>query len=212
MRINRGILNALAAAVLFGASTPIAKILVEQMPPVLLAGLLYAGSGVGLFVGLLVRRLVRSAKAPGGFALPRGEDLKWLAGAVLFGGVLGPVLLMLGLSSTPASASALLLNLEGVFTALRSAELLTATVHSALTSGDLSQGTLARYAAARRREFAAKSRVTHALQFLIARRRLANVAAHMLVRRPALLDALLGVFGDFVPPAELLSPALRRPA
>ena len=118
MRISRGILNALAAAVLFGASTPIAKILVEQMPPVLLAGLLYAGSGVGLCIGLLLRRLLRSAEAPGGFAFPRGEDLKWLAGAVLFGGVLGPVLLMLGLSSTPASASALLLNLEGVFTAL----------------------------------------------------------------------------------------------
>src|SRR5215471_11160775 len=118
MRISRGILNALAAAVLFGSSTPIAKILVEEMPPVLLAGLLYARSGVGLCIGLLLRRLVRSAEAPGGFALPRGEDLKWLAGAVLFGGVLGPVLLMLGLSSTPASASALLLNLEGVFTAL----------------------------------------------------------------------------------------------
>jgi len=101
---------------------------------------------------------------------------------------------------------------EGVFTALRSAELLTATAHSALISGDLSQATLGRYPAARRREFAAKSRVTHALQFLIARRRLANVAAHMLARRPALLDALLGVFGDFVPPAELLSPALRRVA
>src|SRR5215469_2564142 len=118
MRISRGILNALAAAVLFGASTPIAKILVGEMPPVLLAGLLYAGSGVGLGIGLLLRRLLRSAEAPGGFALPRVEDLKWLAGAVLFGGVLGPVLLMLGLSSTPASASALLLNLEGVFTAL----------------------------------------------------------------------------------------------
>src|SRR5215469_10663287 len=118
MRISRGILNALAAAVLFGASTPIAKILVGEMPPVLLAGLLYAGSGVGLGIGLLLRRLAGSAEAPGGFALPRGEDRKWLAGAVLFGGVLGPVLLMLGLSSTLASASALLLNLEGVFTAL----------------------------------------------------------------------------------------------
>jgi drug/metabolite transporter (DMT)-like permease len=118
MRISSGILNALAAAVLFGASTPIAKILVGEVPPVLLAGLLYAGSGLGLGIGLLLRRLVRGTEAPGGFAFPRGEDLKWLAGAVLFGGVLGPVLLMLGLSSTPASATALLLNLEGVLTAL----------------------------------------------------------------------------------------------
>ena len=99
---------------------------------------------------------------------------------------------------------------EGVFTALRSAELLTETAHAALTRGDLSRERLASHAAARRSEFASKSRVTHALQLLIARRRLANVVAHMLSRRPALLDAVLGVFGDFVPPAELLSPALLR--
>jgi len=99
---------------------------------------------------------------------------------------------------------------EGVFTALRSAELLTETAHAALTRGDLSRDRLAAYAAARRREFASKGRVTHALQLLIARRRLANVVAHMLGRRPGLLDAVLGVFGDFVPPAELLSPAFLR--
>ena len=56
MRINKGILSALAAAVLFGASTPIAKTLVGEIPPVLLAGLLYAGSGLGLALGLLLRR------------------------------------------------------------------------------------------------------------------------------------------------------------
>lgn len=99
---------------------------------------------------------------------------------------------------------------EGVFTALRSAELLTETAHAALTGGDLSRDRLAAYAAARCHEFASKSRVTHALQLLIARRRLANAVAHMLSRRPGLLDAVLGVFGDFVPPAELLSPALLR--
>lgn len=118
MRISRGILNALAAAALFGASTPVAKTLVGEIPPVLLAGLLYAGSGLGLGIGLLLCRLVRGAEAPRGSWLPRGEDLKWLAGAILFGGVLGPVMLMLGLSSTAASVSALLLNLEAVFTAL----------------------------------------------------------------------------------------------
>jgi len=99
---------------------------------------------------------------------------------------------------------------EGVFTALRSAELLTETAHAALTEGDLSRDRLAAYAVARCHEFASKSRVTNALQLLIARRRLANVVAHMLSRRPSLLDAVLGVFGDFVPPAELLSPALLR--
>lgn len=51
MRPIKGILGALVAAVLFGASTPIAKVLVGEIPPVLLAGLLYAGSGVGLALG-----------------------------------------------------------------------------------------------------------------------------------------------------------------
>ena len=56
MRFDKGIASALGAAVLFGASTPIAKTLVGEVPPVLLAGLLYAGSGLGLAVGLVVRR------------------------------------------------------------------------------------------------------------------------------------------------------------
>jgi menaquinone-9 beta-reductase len=100
---------------------------------------------------------------------------------------------------------------EGLFTALRSAELLADTAHSALTLGDLSTAALAPYARARNREFAAKSRVTRGIQLLIARRGLANVAAHALSRRPALLDTLMGVIGDFVPPRELLGQALRRP-
>lgn len=93
---------------------------------------------------------------------------------------------------------------EGIFTALRSAELLTETAHAALARDDLSVGALAVYAERRRAELAAKSRLTRALQFLIARRRLSNLAAHALSRRPALLHTLLGVLGDFVPPRELL--------
>jgi len=100
---------------------------------------------------------------------------------------------------------------EGLFTALRSAELLVETAHAALTRGDLSARALAPYARARGREFAAKSRVTRGIQLLIARRGLANLAAHALARRPALLDALMGVIGDFVPPRELFRQALRRP-
>jgi drug/metabolite transporter (DMT)-like permease len=84
---------------------------------VLLAGLLYAGSGLGLACGLLVRCLAKRSLSTE-FSLPRGQDLAWLGGAILFGGVLGPVLLMVGLTSTAASVSALLLNLEAVFTAL----------------------------------------------------------------------------------------------
>jgi geranylgeranyl reductase family protein len=99
---------------------------------------------------------------------------------------------------------------EGVFTALRSAELLAETAHSALTLGDLSTRALAPYASARRREFAAKSRVTRGIQMLIASRGFANAAVHALARRPALLDALMGVIGDFVPPGALLSRELLR--
>ena len=106
--------QALLAAVLFGASTPIAKGLLDATSPQVLAGLLYLGSGLGLGVLWLRRRMQEIAPEA---ALTRG-DLPWLAGAVLFGGILAPLALMAGLSHTPASASALLLNLEGVFTAL----------------------------------------------------------------------------------------------
>ena len=111
-RLPTGVGYALFAAALFGASTPFAKRLLGDLPPVLLAGLLYLGSGLGL-TGMRLTRGSRSTEAP----LTRA-DYPWLAGAVLCGGVLGPVLLMIGLTSTPASTASLLLNLEGVFTAL----------------------------------------------------------------------------------------------
>jgi len=94
---------------------------------------------------------------------------------------------------------------EGVFSALRSAELAVDTGVSALRAGDLSVGALARYERARRAVFGGKERVTRALQFVIGHRRLANLACRALARRPALLDALLGVFGDYVPPGALWS-------
>lgn len=110
-----GIGSALVAALLFGASTPLAKLLIADVPPVLLAGLLYAGSGLGLGAWLIARRM---HSRPSRETTLRRRDVPWLCGAVLFGGVLGPVLLMLGLSGTPASAASLLLNLEGVLTAV----------------------------------------------------------------------------------------------
>jgi drug/metabolite transporter (DMT)-like permease len=110
-RPTRAIASALAAALLFGASTPAAKLLAGEMSAFLLAGLLYAGSGIGLSIFLALRP---ATPAP---PLARG-DLPWLAGAVASGGMAGPVLLMLGLSVTAASTASLLLNLEGVFTAL----------------------------------------------------------------------------------------------
>ena len=92
---------------------------------------------------------------------------------------------------------------EGVFTALRSAELAVATIVRALAGGDVSARALAGYERARREVFSGKERVTQALQFLIRHRRLANFAVRALARRPAALDALLGVFGDYVPPRAL---------
>lgn len=105
---------AIASAVLFGASTPFAKLLLgDGASPWLLAGLLYLGSGIGLSIFHFGRGL---------FGLPRTEaalvpaDVPWLALIVIFGGILAPVLLMVGLAHTSASSAALLLNLEGLAT------------------------------------------------------------------------------------------------
>lgn len=110
LRLPRGVAASLAAALLFGAGTPLAKLLLEQASPWLLAALLYLGSGLGLALLRVLRR------APP-VVLPAGEA-RWLAGAVLAGGVAAPVLLMMGLARLPASSASLLLNAEGVFTAL----------------------------------------------------------------------------------------------
>jgi drug/metabolite transporter (DMT)-like permease len=102
---------ALLAAALFGASTPLAKALLTETNPQLLAGLLYLGSGTGLLLFWLIRRRGRGREA----SLSR-SNLSWLAGAIASGGVIGPLLLMYGLLPTPASSASLLLNLEAVFT------------------------------------------------------------------------------------------------
>jgi drug/metabolite transporter (DMT)-like permease len=104
---------ALASAALFGASTPLAKLLIGRVDPWMLAGLLYAASGVGLLALTFARRALGT---PANEAPLRRADLPWLAGVILFGGVAGPVLLMLGLAATTASAASLLLNLEGLAT------------------------------------------------------------------------------------------------
>lgn len=114
--MSKSILYALGAALLFGASTPFAKILIGDNEPVLVAGLLYAGSGIGLSAWLLLRALLKSSDAPESSLT--ASDLPWLAGAVLSGGIIGPVLLMTGLRYTDASSASLLLNMEGVLTAL----------------------------------------------------------------------------------------------
>jgi len=106
------ILAALGAALLFGASTPFAKLLSIDISPTMLAGLLYLGSGIGLWAVRLVRDR--------GVASPhlRPAEWAWLIGAIAVGGVLGPMLLMFGLTRITGAAASLLLNLEAVLTAL----------------------------------------------------------------------------------------------
>lgn len=106
-------LLALAAAAMFGVSAPVAKLLVGDVTHILLASLLYLGSGIGLTMLLLVRRLWGT---PAQEASLNRRDMPWLAGTILFGGILGPVLLMLGIATTDAVSASLLLNLEAVAT------------------------------------------------------------------------------------------------
>ncbi len=105
-----GVMAALGAALLFGAGTPLAKSLLDAVSPWLLAGLLYLGSGLGL---ALYRCLIQAPAV----RISRPEAA-WFSGAILAGGIVAPVLLMVGLTGMPASGASLLLNAEGVFTAL----------------------------------------------------------------------------------------------
>lgn len=115
--MNRTTAAALAPAIiaplLFGLGATASKALLADIPPLMLAGILYLSSGLGLGAVWLLRP---RAGAMAGAPLERA-DLPWLAGAILCGGAVGPVLLMLGLVRTSASAASLLLNLETAFTA-----------------------------------------------------------------------------------------------
>jgi drug/metabolite transporter (DMT)-like permease len=104
---------ALASALSFGASTPLSKVLLASVDPQLLAGLLYLGAGIGLGAVHLARSTfgIPAEEAP-----LRKSDMPWLGAVIPFGGIIGPLLLMLGLSRTPAASGALLLNLESLAT------------------------------------------------------------------------------------------------
>ncbi len=111
--MNLGVLLALISAALFGASTPLAKLILGHVDPWLLAGLLYLGAGSGLAIVHLSRSALHlpTLEAP-----LRRSDMKWLAAIILAGGILGPVFLMFGLARTAAASASLLLNLEGLAT------------------------------------------------------------------------------------------------
>ncbi len=104
---------AILAAILFGISAPLAKLLLAQVAPITMAGLLYTGSGGAAGLVLLLRKCRKDhlVEAP-----IEKHEISWLAGAVLAGGILAPILLMKGLSGTPASTAALLLNFESAST------------------------------------------------------------------------------------------------
>jgi len=107
----QGAAYALAAAALFGASMPFAKLLLGEVSPLVLAAILYLGSGLGLAIWIAARAREQAA------SFARG-DWHWIAAAILAGGVAGPVLLMYGLALSGAATASLLLNLEAVLTAV----------------------------------------------------------------------------------------------
>jgi drug/metabolite transporter (DMT)-like permease len=110
------ILQALTAALLFGASAPLAKLLLGGIEPILLAGLLYLGSGLGLLIVKIIKSLSRkSIEAEAGL---KEKDFGWLTGAILAGGIAAPILLLISLDRTPAATASLLLNFEVVATTL----------------------------------------------------------------------------------------------
>ncbi len=116
---RRPLVAILASAALFGISPPLAKILLRDADPLVLAGLLYAGAGIGLSLYGALARLGRasSTSAPAYSPLTR-RDAPWLVAAVVCGGIAAPILLMLGLTRLSGFSASLLLNLEGVATAL----------------------------------------------------------------------------------------------
>lgn len=115
MKVNLGfILQALLAALFFGASAPVAKLLLGDVPPILMAAFLYLGSGTGISLVKLFQRLIRNRMEAG----IKRPDVGWLAGAIISGGILAPIVLMISLKNTPASTASLLLNFEGVGTTL----------------------------------------------------------------------------------------------
>src|SRR6266508_5920365 len=115
MKVNFSfVIQALLAALFFGASAPISKLLLGDVSPVLMAAFLYLGSGTGISLIKPYQRFSRNQKEAG----IRRPDVGWLAGAIISGGILAPIILMISLKNTPASTASLLLNFEGVGTTL----------------------------------------------------------------------------------------------
>lgn len=113
IKSRSGSFYALATALCFGISVPLSKLLLDEIEPWMLAGILYLGGGIGLLPIYCIRNL----RSPPTDSL-RSQDWGWLGASILAGGVTAPVLLTIGLTTTSATVGSLLLNFEGVFTAL----------------------------------------------------------------------------------------------
>ncbi|HVW68543.1 MAG TPA: EamA family transporter [Steroidobacteraceae bacterium] len=111
MSKHSGAIAALSSALLFGVTTPVAKQLLSDTHPLLIAGLLYLGSGLGVSA---LRMIQDQGWRPTGLTV---QDWPWLGLSILLGGIAAPALLMTGLAHADAAVSSLLLNLEVVFTA-----------------------------------------------------------------------------------------------
>jgi len=114
------VLLVLVASVLFGASTPLTKMLLGEIQPVPLAAFLYLGSGFGLSAFQIVNHILYT-KTKKNFikeAPLKKKDYHWLLGATITGGILAPIILLSSLQSTPSSTASLLLNFESVATTL----------------------------------------------------------------------------------------------
>src|SRR5579864_6636716 len=103
---RRGVAYAIASAMLFGASTPLCKIIVIDTNPIQMARMLYLGSSITLASFAALRSLRQTGSKETGL---KSGDVPWLAGATLFGGIAAPILLLFGLAQTPASTASLLL-------------------------------------------------------------------------------------------------------
>ena len=108
----KGLGCALGAAALFGASTPAAKLLLGNLSPLMLSAILYLGAAIALsayrFLPGFESREAQITR----------RDLTPICGIIFFGGMLGPILMLVGLQRLSAVTGSLLLNLEGPFTSV----------------------------------------------------------------------------------------------
>jgi drug/metabolite transporter (DMT)-like permease len=111
------LLYVIISAFLFGISTPLAKVLVKDVPPVALAGLLYLGAFIGLSLYSIGIRGIMTTPDKKMAQLQR-NDIPWIIGSVLAGGIIGPIFIMIGLTHVSGIAASLLLNIEGLATAM----------------------------------------------------------------------------------------------